>query len=147
MDINIPDIKSYHGNLDQIKFGGKLARTTDGFVGRILHFKFKHDSDGNLDFDICPIIDEQAYSILFPQCRISSIEEPHFAARSGFGRATRPEIENIRHIFAFDKDKDPFTKRLSVGCGIDDWLSIVGLKILNFRKPKQVIDYKSIKFT
>ncbi|GKT15291.1 hypothetical protein ADUPG1_010671, partial [Aduncisulcus paluster] len=117
MDINIPDIKSYHGNLDQIKFCGKLARTTDGFVGGILHFKLKHDSDGNPDFDICPLIDEQSYSILFPQCRSSSIKEPHFVQNSGFGGINRTRIETPQHIFAFDKDNDPFTKQLKVGFG------------------------------
>ncbi|GKT27230.1 hypothetical protein ADUPG1_013692, partial [Aduncisulcus paluster] len=111
----IHHIKSYHGNLDQIKFCGKLARTTDGFVGGILHFKLKHDSDGNPDFDICPLIDEQSYSILFPQCRSSSIEEPHFVQSPGFGGINRTRIETPQHIFAFDKDNDPFTKRLKVG--------------------------------
>ncbi|GKT33415.1 hypothetical protein ADUPG1_007333, partial [Aduncisulcus paluster] len=109
MDINIPDIKCYHGDLDHMKLCGKLARTNDGFVSGILHFKLKHDLDGKQDFDICPLIDEQAYSILFSHFTISSKGEPLLRRDGPFGATRGIRLDYTQHIFSFGKNLDIFT--------------------------------------
>ncbi|GKT35483.1 hypothetical protein ADUPG1_008636, partial [Aduncisulcus paluster] len=147
MDINIPDIKCYHGDLDHMKLCGKLARTNDGFVSGILHFKLKHDLDGKQDFDICPLIDEQAYSILFSHSRISSIEEPLGIRYQGFGatKGARP----VNNIFSLDKDKSlesGLSRIGNSGSNIDSFYLQCGKKeyVVSFFPPSMVKDGNNV---
>ncbi|GKT32861.1 hypothetical protein ADUPG1_006913, partial [Aduncisulcus paluster] len=157
MDINIPDIKCYHDNLDHMKLCGKLARTNDGFVSGILHFKLKHDLDGKQDFDICPLIDEQAYSILFSHSRISSKEEPLHARNAGLGitkgmRLNSNVLDNIpQRIAAFDKEKDlvsfcGLSRIENSGSNIDSFYLQCGKKeyVVSFFPPSMVKDGNNV---